>query len=72
MANRAKGAGSENTEGYPGCQYDYLNIENIHVMRDSLKKLREGAALLYEVTLSVRTAHLFGQLVSNARKWAHF
>jgi hypothetical protein len=35
-ANRLKGGGYES---YDGCQLEFSNIENIHVMRDSLAKL---------------------------------
>eukprot|EP00045_Choanoeca_perplexa_P014305 m.167499 g.167499 ORF g.167499 m.167499 type:complete len:578 (-) comp16639_c0_seq2:1416-3149(-) len=40
-ANQAKGLGSESTANYPNCVLTFLNIHNIHVMRDSLKKMRE-------------------------------
>jgi myotubularin-related protein 6/7/8 len=39
MANRAKGAGTENMEHYKGCKKVYLGVDNIHVMRDSLQKV---------------------------------
>jgi hypothetical protein len=41
MANRAKGAGTENMEHYKGCKKAYLGVENIHVMRDSLNRLAD-------------------------------
>ncbi|CAI4222385.1 unnamed protein product [Auanema sp. JU1783] len=37
--NRAKGGGYE--EGYDQCGLKFLNIHNIHVVRDSLRKLRD-------------------------------
>ena len=43
MANVAKGAGTENMERYRNSTKVYLGIDNIHVMRDSLKALNEGA-----------------------------
>jgi hypothetical protein len=46
MANRAKGAGTENMDFYRGCKKVYLGIENIHVMRDSL----------HRVTMALRAA----------------
>ncbi|OUM65413.1 hypothetical protein PIROE2DRAFT_41713, partial [Piromyces sp. E2] len=41
MANIAMGAGYENVEHYKGSRLEYLKIENIHVVRDSLNKLIE-------------------------------
>jgi len=41
IANQAMGKGFENvTEGYRGCKLEFLNIENIHVMRESLSNLQ--------------------------------
>lgn len=42
MANRAKGAGTENMEHYKGCKKVYLGIDNIHVMRDSLQRVTDA------------------------------
>ncbi|KAL6048280.1 protein-tyrosine phosphatase [Balamuthia mandrillaris] len=42
MANTATGAGWENGKFYKNCEFTFLGIGNIHVMRDSLKKLREA------------------------------
>ncbi|XP_028412790.1 myotubularin-related protein 8-like [Dendronephthya gigantea] len=39
MANRAAGKGYENTEFYENVEFQFLGIENIHVMRQSLQKL---------------------------------
>ena len=36
---RAQGKGYENIEHYTKCQFQFLGIENIHVMRKSLEKL---------------------------------
>lgn len=41
-ANHAKGAGSETMDYYPGCSKVFLGIDNIHVMRDSLKAVTEA------------------------------
>eukprot|EP01132_Coremiostelium_polycephalum_P001248 gene1248-1574_t len=41
LGNRAMGAGYENTTCYPCCNIDFLNIDNIHVMRTSFEKLKE-------------------------------
>jgi len=41
MANIAMGAGYENVEHYKGSRLEYLKIENIHVVRDSLNRLIE-------------------------------
>ena len=42
MANRAAGKGYENTDFYENVKFQFLGIENIHVMRQSLQKLVEG------------------------------
>ncbi|TPX41754.1 hypothetical protein SeMB42_g05107 [Synchytrium endobioticum] len=36
---RAMGAGTESMENYRGCRLELMNIENIHVIRDSMHKL---------------------------------
>lgn len=38
--NRALGGGYE--EGYENCELEFLDIQNIHVIRDSLKKVRSA------------------------------
>lgn len=45
MANRAAGKGYENTEFYENVEFQFLGIENIHVMRQSLQKLVYGKYL---------------------------
>ena len=42
MANVAMGAGTENMENYKGGKKAYLGIDNIHVMRNSLKMIAEA------------------------------
>ncbi|PVU88532.1 hypothetical protein BB561_005793 [Smittium simulii] len=42
VANRAVGAGSENTSHYKNCRKLYLGIENIHVVRSSYNKLLDA------------------------------
>jgi hypothetical protein len=42
MANVAKGAGTENMDNYRSAKKAYLGIENIHVMRNSLKLVAEA------------------------------
>ena len=37
----AAGAGYEKTSHYPNTTLDFLDIENIHVMRNALKALKE-------------------------------
>ncbi|KAI0240094.1 phosphatidylinositol-3-phosphatase ymr1 [Massospora cicadina] len=41
-ANQALGMGTENMEFYPNCTREFMGIENIHVVRDSLTKLVEA------------------------------
>ncbi|KAK6589075.1 myotubularin related 1 [Cryptosporidium xiaoi] len=38
-ANKATGAGFENVDDYPYCKLEFLNIENIHKVRDSWNKM---------------------------------
>ena len=42
MANRAAGKGYENEDNYSNIKFQFLGIENIHVMRNSLQKMLEG------------------------------
>ncbi|CUV06782.1 unnamed protein product [Cryptosporidium hominis] len=39
FANKATGAGFENIDHYTNCKLEFLNIENIHKVRDSWNKL---------------------------------
>ena len=39
LANVAKGGGWESTKYYKNCTFEFLNIENIHVVRESFKEL---------------------------------
>ncbi|XP_005994997.1 myotubularin-related protein 8 [Latimeria chalumnae] len=41
MANRAAGKGYENEDNYSNIRFQFIGIENIHVMRSSLQKLLE-------------------------------
>ncbi|KAM4046567.1 phosphatidylinositol-3,5-bisphosphate 3-phosphatase MTMR6 [Anomaloglossus baeobatrachus] len=41
MANRAAGKGYENADNYSNIKFQFVGIENIHVMRSSLQKLME-------------------------------
>uniref|UniRef100_A0A8C1JZC0 Myotubularin related protein 6 n=1 Tax=Cyprinus carpio TaxID=7962 RepID=A0A8C1JZC0_CYPCA len=41
LANRAAGKGYENEDNYPNIRFQFVGIENIHVMRGSLQKLLE-------------------------------
>uniref|UniRef100_K3X8T7 Myotubularin phosphatase domain-containing protein n=1 Tax=Globisporangium ultimum (strain ATCC 200006 / CBS 805.95 / DAOM BR144) TaxID=431595 RepID=K3X8T7_GLOUD len=40
LANRAKGYGVESTVNYKNCSISFMNIPNIHSMRDSMKRFR--------------------------------
>lgn len=42
LANRAAGKGYENEDNYSNIRFQFVGIENIHVMRTSLQKLLEG------------------------------
>lgn len=45
MANRATGKGYENELFYENIKFQFLGIENIHVMRSSLAKLIESRSI---------------------------
>lgn len=45
MANRAAGKGYENEDNYCNIKFQFISIENIHMMRDSQQKLIEVSAL---------------------------
>lgn len=40
MANKAKGGGYESEDIYQNIELIFLDIHNIHVMRESLRKLK--------------------------------
>uniref|UniRef100_A0A8C0QLL4 Myotubularin related protein 7 n=1 Tax=Chelonoidis abingdonii TaxID=106734 RepID=A0A8C0QLL4_CHEAB len=46
MANRAAGKGYENEDNYSNIKFQFIGIENIHVMRSSLQKMLEGETFL--------------------------
>ncbi|XP_033103102.1 myotubularin-related protein 2-like isoform X2 [Anneissia japonica] len=41
VANKAKGGGYESEDAYQNAELQFLDIHNIHVMRESLRKLKE-------------------------------
>lgn len=43
MANRTTGGGYESDDHYKDCEISFLNIHNIHVMRESLRKIFDMA-----------------------------
>ena len=44
IANRTTGGGYEDQDHYKKCELIFLNIQNIHVMRESLRKVFDMAA----------------------------
>lgn len=46
MANAAAGKGFEKESNYSNIKFQFVGIENIHVMRSSLQKLIEGTSSL--------------------------
>lgn len=54
LANRAAGKGYENEDNYSNIRFQFVGIENIHVMRTSLQKLLEGGR---DFTLAQWHAH---------------
>lgn len=43
IANRAAGKGYENEDNYSNIKFQFIGIENIHVMRNSQQKMLEGS-----------------------------
>ena len=67
MANKAAGKGYESTENYSNVKYQFYNIHNIHVMRESLQRLIEGGrghVILVGVARWSRDACRCGQMVT--------
>ncbi len=50
MANKAAGKGYESTDIYENVKFQFVGIENIHVMRQSLQKMIE-CELLDDINL---------------------
>ena len=53
MANKAAGKGYENENFYSDIKFQFLGIENIHVMRNSLQKLIDGRSQAFCFAISV-------------------
>ena len=51
MANKAAGKGYENENFYSDIKFQFLGIENIHVMRNSLQKLIDGRSQAFCFTV---------------------
>eukprot|EP01121_Diplochlamys_sp_Union-15-3_P011571 TRINITY_DN3369_c0_g1_i2.p1 TRINITY_DN3369_c0_g1~~TRINITY_DN3369_c0_g1_i2.p1 ORF type:complete len:509 (-),score=55.57 TRINITY_DN3369_c0_g1_i2:28-1554(-) len=47
MANQAMGSGYESTTVYKHCEIEFQDIENIHVMRNSLSEVKEACDHLF-------------------------
>ncbi|CAG8480679.1 5733_t:CDS:2 [Ambispora gerdemannii] len=58
MANVAMGAGTENMDNYKNCSKQYMGIDNIHVMRESLGKLVEVIQNADAQGLPIKKYHL--------------
>ncbi|XP_057314878.1 myotubularin-related protein 2-like [Hydractinia symbiolongicarpus] len=64
VANQAKGGGYEDMDNYPNTELVFLDIANIHVMRDSLRKLKD---MVYP---EVDDAHFLSNLEST--RWLEY
>ncbi|XP_045444402.1 myotubularin-related protein 6 isoform X4 [Pipistrellus kuhlii] len=58
IANRAAGKGYENEDNYSNIRFQFVGIENIHVMRSSLQKLLEVLDNLYFQYISIWTIYI--------------
>ena len=61
MANKAAGKGYENENFYANIKFQFIGVENVHVMRNSLQKLVEGN-VLYNVQVGLHE-FLFGNIL---------
>ncbi|XP_075912714.1 phosphatidylinositol-3,5-bisphosphate 3-phosphatase MTMR2-like isoform X2 [Petromyzon marinus] len=43
IANKAKGGGYENEDAYQNAELQFLDVPNLHVVRESLRRLRDAA-----------------------------
>lgn len=68
MANRAAGAGYESSNNYPNTRIEFLNISNIHSMRESYRNL---GALILSNTGNGGTDTSFGKLVEDSLWLTH-
>jgi myotubularin-related protein 6/7/8 len=50
VVNKAQGKGFENENNYKNIKFQFFGIENIHVMRSSLKKLTECSEIVNPIT----------------------
>lgn len=51
IANKAKGGGYEPEDAYQNAELIFLDIHNIHVMRESLRKLKGLFVFLFSLCL---------------------
>ncbi|OQR96395.1 myotubularin-related protein 2-like [Achlya hypogyna] len=65
VANRAKGYGVETTLRYKNTVIEFMNIPNIHTMRESLLKLRA-----LSLSLTCDNLHWYGDVENT--KWLHY
>ncbi|XP_016101254.1 myotubularin-related protein 7-like [Sinocyclocheilus grahami] len=70
MANRAAGKGYENEDNYCNIKFQFIGIENIHVMRNSQQKLIEGIVLIEKdwVSFGHKFSHRCGHLDGEAKE----
>lgn len=47
VANKARGGGYESEDAYQNAEVQFLDIHNIHVMRESLRKLQGKCIYIY-------------------------
>ncbi|XP_023373007.1 myotubularin-related protein 6 isoform X2 [Otolemur garnettii] len=74
MANRAAGKGYENEDNYSNIRFQFVGIENIHVMRSSLQKLLEESSGWLRHIKAVMDAAIFlakAIMVENASVLVH-
>ncbi|KAI4529663.1 hypothetical protein MG293_020341 [Ovis ammon polii] len=69
MANRAAGKGYENEDNYSNIKFQFIGIENIHVMRNSLQKMLE---VVDENIENVSVLGFFPEIVLIEKDWISF
>jgi hypothetical protein len=74
IANKAKGGGYESEDAYQNAELVFLDIHNIHVMRESLRKLKGKcetvvqSGSMWQLSLILLTQRIW-QAPNNASKW---
>ena len=67
MANKAAGKGYESTDFYENVKFQFVGIENIHVMRQSLQKMTECKCTWKKIIKTAILVFTFGRRLKCAQ-----